>query len=269
MAKAVFEKAPLTEVVCGVEFNAPNFSSVHFGMYWQKVLERFPMPPLDRSPIGEMPILSLMPQLRRVWFQSQDQKKLVQLQADRFLYNWRKLAENDRYPHFQEVYQEFEREWAVFQEWWDEIGKVQQIPLNVPGVEFSFRALQPLRYELTYINQIDASFGWTNSSDHRKIFNFLGRDWEGCRVGKPGLHNTNLEFVLPDGLGTLGVAISQAMKLEDETALLFCELTARSPDARVNLQEWFKAANKNIVQTFIDLLQEDIKREWDLKWLEP
>ena len=49
MSIAKFTKSPLIEVVCGVEFNAPEFSSVHFGMYWQAIQERFPSSPLDRD----------------------------------------------------------------------------------------------------------------------------------------------------------------------------------------------------------------------------
>lgn len=270
MLKAVFEKAPLTEVVCGVEFNAPNFSSVHFGMYWQEILERFPQFPIDRPPVGNAPILALMPQLRRIWFQSEDAKKLVQLQSDRFLYNWRKLAAEDRYPHFQEVYQEFESEWQTFQSWWSEIGKRQSHSLGNPEIEGMLRALQPLRYELTYVNQIDGKFGWSSPSDYHKIFNFAGRDWRNSAIGEPVLQTTNLEFVLPNESGTISVIVSQAERIEDERTvqLLFCELTARSPDARVDVKKWFEAANRNIVQTFIDLLHDDIKQEWGLRWLE-
>jgi uncharacterized protein (TIGR04255 family) len=267
MLKAIFQKAPLTEVICGVEFNAPDFSSVHFGMYWQEIRERFPTFPTDRPPIGEIPVLPFLPKLRRVWFQSADKQKLIQLQADKFLYNWRKLDENDQYPHFQEVYQAFEGEWQKFQTWWSDIQKSNPPSFSEPEFQSFLRFLQPIRYELTYINQIDVSLGWSNPGEHQKVFNFIGRSWESCTLGQPALQNTNLEFVLPNGLGTLSVVVSQAMKL-DETPLLFCELTARSPDARVELSRWFEAAHQNVVQTFIDLLQEDIKKIWGLQWLE-
>jgi hypothetical protein len=40
-----------------VEFTAPEFSAVHFGLYWQTIRERFPVPPQDLPPIGDIYVL--------------------------------------------------------------------------------------------------------------------------------------------------------------------------------------------------------------------
>jgi len=119
-----FDKAPLSEVVGGVEFNAPDFSSIHFGLYWQTIRDRFPTPPLDKPPIGGIEIMASVPRLRRVWFESSDRKRFVQLQTDRFHYNWKGRSKEDEYPHFDVLYPCFKQEWDTFQQWWLELDKV-------------------------------------------------------------------------------------------------------------------------------------------------
>lgn len=249
--KAKFAKSPLTEVVCGVEFNAPEFSAVHFGLYWQAIRDRFSSPPLDRPPVGAIELLATMPKLRRVWFESAERRQLIQLQADRFLYNWRRTNDTDEYPHFEEIYPNFEKEWQHFQEWWLNI---EQLPI------------QPVRYELTYLNQIDQSFGWSDSGDNHKIFSFANKDWNQF-LEKPTAYNSNLEFLMPNNVGTLSVSLNQAIRTEDGASIIFFELTTRSFDTSFEVGEWFKFAHEFMVKAFLDLVEEDAKKAWGLKWL--
>jgi uncharacterized protein (TIGR04255 family) len=101
------------------------------------------------------PAVFSIPKLRRIWFESADKRQLIQLQANRFHYNWRRQNELDKYPHFEEIYPTFEQEWKIFQDWWLELG-------GLP--------LQAMRYQMTYLNQIDKAFGWNNSGDTSRIF---------------------------------------------------------------------------------------------------
>lgn len=246
MAIAKFTKSPLTEVVCGVEFTAPSFSSIHFGLYWQAIRERFPVPPQDLPPIGDINILSSLPSLSRVWFESTDKQQLIQLQANRFHYNWRRQSESDKYPHFEEIYPKFEHEWQIFQNWWLEIGG---LPLQIK------------RYELTYLNQLDKTVGWNDPGDTSKIFTFLGKEWNGF-LDKPQMNSSELEFFLPDNLGSFSVSVNQRLRSEDKSFLMFFELTSRSTDASYKITNWFDLAHEYTVKAFLELIQEDIKKEW-------
>jgi uncharacterized protein (TIGR04255 family) len=246
MTIAKFTKSPLTEVVCGVEFIAPDFSAIHFGLYWQTIRERFPVPPQDLPPIGDIDLLPILPKLRRVWFESADKQQLIQLQANRFHYNWRRQNESDKYPHFEEIYPKFEQEWQIFQNWWLGLGG---LPLQVK------------RYELTYLNQIDKAFGWNNPGDTSKFFTFAGKEWNGF-LDKPSINSSELEFILPDNLGALSVSLNQRLRI-----LMFFELTSRSTDANCQITNWFNAAHEYTVKAFLDLIQEDIKNEWGFQWL--
>lgn len=251
MAIAEFDKSPLTEVVCGVEFDAPDFASVHFGMYWQAIQERFPSEPLDRPPLGVTEIAPLPP-LRRVWFESLEQRELIQLQANRFHYNWRRLDETDQYPRFEKIYPTFSREWQGFQNWWISIGKLPA---------------QPLRYELTYLNQIDENVAWNGAGDNYRFFTFSGKDWKNF-LGQPEVHNFNLEFVIPDDLGILKVSANHLVSVEDGKPAILLELTARSRDTNLDIEQWFRCSHTFLVKAFIDLIQDEVKKEWGFRWFE-
>ena len=250
MTIAKFTKSPLIEVVCGVEFNAPDFSAIHYGFYWQLIRGRFPVPPQDLPPIGDVDF-PILPRLRRVWFESADKRQLIQLQANRFHYNWRSQNESDKYPHYEVIYPKFDQEWQIFQNWW---------------LEFGSLPLQPIRYELTYLNQVDKNFGWNNSGDTSKIFTFAGRKWNGF-LEKPGLHSSKLEFTMPNNLGTLTVSLNQRHRIEDDSPIIFFELTSQSINTDSKITDWFDAAHEHTVKAFLDLIQEDIKQEWGFQWL--
>jgi uncharacterized protein (TIGR04255 family) len=244
-----FLNPPLTEVVCGVVFDAPEFSSVHFGVYWDRIRQRFPERPMDQPPLTAVDVfgLSLLPPLRRVWFESEDKKELVQLQADRFYYNWRKQSEGNDYPRFKYIYPKFKKEWDNFHQWCTE-----EVGLLVPA-----------QYELTYSNQIDKKFGWTGAVDNQKIFTFEGRDWNGF-LSPPESHVFTLQFALPDGSGTLTVNGRQVVQGIEQEAVMLLELTARSSEDEIDLDEWFGLAHNYILHGFLDLTKTSLHEKGGL-----
>jgi len=252
LSVARFEKAPLSEVVCGVEFNAPDFSSIHLGLYWQAIRDRFPAPPLDKPPIGAIEIMPPIPSLRRVWFESADRKRLIQLQENRFHYNWKRLSAQDEYPHFDVLYPHFEKEWNAFQAWWVELDKLP---------------IQPTHYELTYLNQIDSEFGWRNPRDTPKIFSFLDVSLPNS-LPQLNSHDIGMIFSLPNEQGSLVMRLNQVKRLENDSDMLILELTARSTDCNTPISSWFSNSHESMVGTFVELLSDVCKESWGLKWSE-
>ncbi len=107
-----YDNPPVTEVVIGVQFKALQaFTAVHPGIYWQKVRNSYPkvniQPPLspvlelfgDEKPKMEAQ-LSPIPPLPRCWFLDDSQNRLVQIQPDRFLHNWKKVTGQEEYPRY-------------------------------------------------------------------------------------------------------------------------------------------------------------------------
>ncbi len=250
MSKAHFVKSPLAEVVFGVEFNAPHFSSVHFGLYWQEIKDNFSKYPIDRPPVGANEIGCVLPPLRRVWFSSDDQRELIQLQDNRFYYNWRK--QNEEYPHFEEIHPKFLGQWHRFKDWW---------------LETEQRELQPSRYQMTYINQIEANLGWNNAEDSAKIFNFLESNWDSFNL-KPNIFNANLEFLLPEEQGIVSVTINQSIKPKDNSPVLTLNITSVSKDTSIKIETWFKLAHQSTVEIFLSLINQETKNLWGFKWLQ-
>ncbi len=242
-----FSNPPISEVVCGVEFNAPNFSTVHFGQYWQKIAGRYPQY-FDVPPVGEFTIISGLPSLRRVWFKSPETNELIQLQSDRFFYNWRREDIKEPYPRFDTIYQNFIKEWEIFNQWWSE--STSSPIFNV-------------RYELTYLNQLDNSFGWSSTEDNHKIFTFKGREWNGF-LSAPNVHVSNLQFILPENIGILFVNTNQGIKAIDQTPITTFELLLRSNDSNIDTSVWFTKAHEYIVKGFLDLTKRSIQTEWGL-----
>ena len=245
MAIVKFANPPLLEVVLAVELEETNFSSVHFGLYWQAIRERFPSQ-VDRAPIMDNDIDLSMPPLRRALFISSDNQKIVQLQDNFFGYNWRNNNQ-DEYPHFEKILAGFLEEWNFLQEWWSNLGG---------------EPLKNSRYELTYLNLINKENSeWNNTADNKKIFTFIGGKWDGI-LGVPELQDVNLVFSLPDREGVLTVTVDQRTTETDNSDFVLFRLTAQSLDASKDLPNWFKLAHEHIVRGFLELTKKEAQQRW-------
>ena len=109
-----FDSPPVIETALGIEF-APlgKWKQRDFAEYWSGIRNEFPNlelhPPLasqieafeQRPPIVAAR-LQFLPVELRWWLISDDGSRLIQLQKDRFVYNWRKGASSAQYPHYDE-----------------------------------------------------------------------------------------------------------------------------------------------------------------------
>lgn len=246
MAIAKFTNPPLVEVIFGVEFEEIEFSSVHFGMYWETIRDRFPFQ-ADRPPLSEEEFDSPIPPLRRVLFLSEDQSSAVQIQEQLFMYNWRR-TKGDKYPHFEKTSAAFLKEWNHLQEWWSTSEKT---------------SITPSRYELTYLNLIADTSDWENAGDHQKVFTFIGRNWNGF-LETPYFHDSRLSFALPNDQGMLLVEVDQRRKEAENSNSdsVFFRLTAQSLNSDTNAVDWFRLANEYIVKAFLELTKEEAQKKW-------
>jgi uncharacterized protein (TIGR04255 family) len=269
MTTVKFANPPLIEVVFGIKFKAPNFSSVHLGLYWETIRDRFPFQ-TDSPPNEESISYSSMPPLRRVWFESADRKKIIQIQENYFCYNWTKEEEEDEYPHFEQIFPEFLSEWVQFKKWWCEDQK---------------ELLEVVQYELTYLNLLDENSGWISLEDHQKIFSCISEDLNSF-LEVPIFFDFRLAFSLPDDEGTLLVVVDQHIQernnsedlddsedaedsenLDDsenleDSEFVFFRLTAKSFEAKSELTQWFDNTHNYLVKVFLALTRKGIQKEW-------
>src|SRR5271165_4314459 len=112
-----FRKPPVSEVALGVQFSAA-LNPAHLGLYYQRVRTRFPKlqvqlpatPSFETFGAAPPTVMTFDIQVGikpRMWFISEDENSLIQLQSDRLLFNWRGGLQGSPYMHFDAVHAEF------------------------------------------------------------------------------------------------------------------------------------------------------------------
>jgi uncharacterized protein (TIGR04255 family) len=250
MAQRVrFERPPVVEVVCGVLFGTlPALRTAHVGLFWNLLRTDFPdvdeAPPLVPIVEGqEAPLLEAMgavieAPLPRTWFRSVDGHALIQLQRDRFLYNWKRDSPLDgSYPSYDFVIAEFERRWDQF------VGFVGQERLG---------ELVPRQFELVYVNIVPRDIippGDPVLVDH-------GRSTQSPRfLPEPESFSWRTSYALPGGQGRFHVAATSVRQQTTGEPAIRAELTARGiNDApKEKMRDWFDLAHEWIVNGFVDV----------------
>lgn len=252
MTPVKFNQPPLVEVAFGVEFEAPEFSSVHFGLYWETIRDKFPLQ-FDKPPNIEDNTFFSMPPLRRVWFLSNDKRRLIQLQDNYFSYTWSQ-EDGEEYPHFEKIFPEFLEQWNHLKSWLS---------------TYEGESIQLSEYELKYVNLIDESSGWLSTKDHHKIFTFVSKGFEDS-LEMPKFINSQVAFPLPDNEGRLSVIVEQRIQESDDTddnndasEFVIFQLRAISFNADSELEPWFRAAHDYMIKAFLALTEEEAQRKWN------
>ncbi len=203
----------------------------------------------------------------RVWFLSEDGHRLVQVQHDLFILNWRKLDETpEDYPHYREIRQRFVDAIGLFEEFIE---------------RESIGPLKAVQAELTYVNHIDAR----EADGTRKPLSRIIRAWADEReVGQSPKSGTFVASGLPefeetsiathyvmrneDGkpVGRLHISVEPQRYTKDNTPLYAMSLVARgaprSPDlgaAVAVLDEGHKA----IVNGFTSMTTKEMHSVWE------
>ena len=255
-----FERPPVIEVVCGVLFKSlDGLLAPHVGLLWERFRESYPrvaeVPPL--SPIfeafGEPPeatvTFSDTPPLARTWLIHADETALIQIQRDRFLHNWKKVREADEYPRYVRVVKDFRERLATFETF---------LADTKPGV------IDPLQYELTYVNHIPRQDRVASISEIRRAFpDFAWRE-ESRFLPAPEAFNWRTVFVLPNQVGRLHVSMRTWTRPQDGSPMLLLDLTARGmPNAkdREGMWSWFDLAHEWIVRGFADVTGQEFQHD--------
>jgi uncharacterized protein (TIGR04255 family) len=257
-----FRKPPVIEVACGLQFTSNRpIRTVDLGLFWDHVKADYPdtleQPPLPQIPDPETVAQQLevefgfvpLPPLRRVWMISEDKSRLIQLQDNRFHYNWRRVNDGDPYPRFEAISDRFAEEWSRFEKWTRTVG---------------IASVQPQRYELTYVNHVTANNGLKRPGCNYELLRFFS-PISGSLLKDPHVMAGELMYRLPSSKGTLSVSVKQGVKRPDNAPVLNIELTARGSAQGVSLSEWLKVAHQWIVVGFVDITTENAHKEWGLE----
>lgn len=263
-----YNKPPVNEVVMGVQFDTlEKFTAVHPGLYWQRIKEQYPQssvhPPIATvietfkdhiaAPVKIQPEITATPPPPRCWFLNSSGNRLVQLQAERFLHNWRKVTGEEVYPRYNNILPEFEKLWKDF--------------LDFAANE-NLGEVKPNQWEVTYVNHIYQGEGWTTLEDVHKLFPAWSSESSQDYLPHPERINLDLTYAFPDDLARLHISLTPAYTRKDNRMLLRLNLTARGRLESIDHKSLIRClglGHEWIVRGFADFTSPEAHAIWERK----
>lgn len=267
LQKLVFGRPPIEEVVLSVLFKPlDGFLAPHLGEIWQELKTEGFVNIAEQPPViptmghflnaGKEPELHFdkVPQLARIWFIHKDDNQIIQVQRDRFTFNWRKTESEQNYPGFSAILEKFSGFYNRFGE------TIQNMEVGT---------LTPLQYELTYIDQLMQGEGWNNLEDMGKICN-LFMDAQSSDSFWSGAESMTFRasFPIENLHSQLYLAVGNRIRVSDQRQTLQTDFTMRGfpADAEHTIHAWFKSAHGQIREKFVRMFTEDIQTQiWERK----
>lgn len=265
-----FERAPIDEVVLGVQFANTNLSLLDAGLFWAAVRDDFPKRQITSPLITQMetfeapfpligaddPIGAAMaatgPAFARAWFHSADETRLLQLQGDRLLVNWRARPHARDYPRYAAVRDMFATAFNKL---------------------LSFAAAQemgepvPIQAEVSYFNRIAPVNGFGNP--HAVFRNWAPLSVPGLSMpGEPETAAFRLtrRIYWPDSSPAARLHVRMSPAFSPESGYFFLlELTARGAPAGSTLDDvhaFHDLCREVVVRTFAALTTDEMHAHW-------
>jgi len=262
---AHFRNPPVIETALSVEF-APieGWGIPHFGLFWSRVRDDLPdfeiQPPLV-SEIEQLERPPLSTEIRvqftnvpepRCWYKSSNGSQLIQVQGNRFVYNWRKLDTGADYPRYDEsVRPSFEDYWQRFSDF-----VVSEEKLGDCNV---------VQCEVTYVNHIPKGQGWQEVSDWENVLSCVAGTTGGQFLPSAETAQMALSYVDPERKGRLRVTLSHAVRQMDGAEVIALRLSVRGrPDSsnKDDIVRWLDFGREWVVRGFLDLTTDHMHKLW-------
>lgn len=249
-----FEAPPVIETLLGVEFDPiEQWGTPYFGLYWHQIKAEYPQfdvkPPLDSSSITIDELESLDIPLR-CWFYAEESPKLIQIQNNRFLYNWRKYITNTEYPRYANTREEFKFEWLRFCDF------LKSNEIEPPNVK---------RCEIAYVNHIEKGQGWETMADLSDIFSGFSLNTSSKLLPVPETLEFTLTYLMPDKKGRLNIQLEQVIREEDGREILQLQLAAIGKPTSTEIEDilqWLDFARGYVLQSFVDFTSIKLHDIW-------
>jgi uncharacterized protein (TIGR04255 family) len=263
-----FRKPPLAETVLSLQFEpVAGMTTAHVGLLWERLRKQLPVieehPPLPAifekfeppSPAQVEVTFEEKPPMPRVWFLNQARSELIQVQADRFIHNWRKMEGLDPYPRYEPIRDKFRDEVAALEEFLrDE--KLGALAVN--------------QCEVTYVNHIEPYSVWERHGEVEKALVMCSRLGSTSFLPEPEDVALRMRFVIPgqngNPIGRLHAVVQPAWKKSDNSPILILTLTARGAPIGEGIEgafSFFNLGRSWIVKGFADLTTPEMQRMWE------
>jgi uncharacterized protein (TIGR04255 family) len=185
----------------------------------------------------------------RCWFLHESQTKLLQIQNDRFIYNWQRPATYEIYPHYESIRPEFEAEWVRFCNFL----KINEI--GTPEIK---------QCEITYVNHFEKGREWATLSELPNVINC----WTGIKsnfLEEPDLLTIQTSYSMLDGQGKLIIQLQPVVSSEDSKEIIQVRITAQAkPESSdiENLLNCFDLLRHWTVLSFTELTSSKMHDLW-------
>lgn len=252
-----FQKPPVVEVVCGVTYRLPRrINPALVGVFWQRLRSHFPVldeaPPLPSVVMRESLEFEIsdLPPLSRIWMLSSDARQLIQLQGDRFIYNWKRAEDKDEYPSYVAVIRAFERYYSLYAKFLDSI---------------DLRGFEVTGLELTYVNHIGHENGLDMVAPAEVLRDHHFERSESRYLEPPTEFHWRSQYPMPNDFGALVVLANTATRRNSGDRLVRVDLTAKGlpqPFSDATRRDWFDTAHERIVRGFCDLTNPLLHDVW-------
>jgi uncharacterized protein (TIGR04255 family) len=216
------------------------------GAQEQPFLESVPVPQ-QASPASQQTFrIEFGPPPRRLWLLSSEGDRVVQIQRDRLITNWRAVPGSDQpYPRYGQLRDEFLRKWFDFEKYVAEHGIANSV--------------DPQYAEVTYINII------RNKGDQPlKISAVLKMNTEG-ELWRKGIRTTAVtqSWELPDVQTLLSTAANVDSSVPGSPIVLQLSANTRIDNQNRDLTAALDLAHDFVVGTFGVITTDEMQRRWE------
>jgi uncharacterized protein (TIGR04255 family) len=263
-----FKNPPVTEVALSVQFEPlPALRTIHLGLLWVEFREHFPnleehpprAPTIEEFEVikpkkmevqfqKEIPVL-------RCWFLNESGTELIQVQQDRFVFNWREVGEKREYPRYENVRRKFIEALITFQQFLDR----EQLGELIPN-----------QCEVTYVNHIVQGEGWDSHGQLEKLFTVWASQYSDSFLREPEEAGFSVRYIIPSEegppIGRLHINVHPAFRREDGMPIIVMSLTARGRPLGVDHDDvlsFLDTGRKWIVRGFTSITTNEIHKIWE------
>ena len=263
-----FKSPPVVEVAVSIQFKAPVLTGPSQILWWSQVREKFPkleqVPPLPRTVETFEPHRSSTPQITlqvsktpptpRILMVEQSEAELIQVQQDRFGYNWRKLKPEHTYPRYLSIRNEFVKQLTAFEQF-----------LASEHLE----KIVPTQCEVMYVNQIFKEGVWQQHGELHKVIPsvtpHLSENFLPAPESMQFLFNYLIVNEEQKPLGRLYVSVEPSFRASDMEPIFLMSLVARGAPRSEGLEELLRTLDMEheyIVRGFTALTSPEMHKAW-------
>jgi len=261
-----YAKPPVVEVACSIQFEQiDQLNAGLLGLLWTEYRQRYPrveqQPPISPTREQFEPAsfrlgfsFEAFP-MPRVWFLNADGTRLVQVQRDHFILNWRKLDTDVVYPRYVSLRETLVEEFDHFQNFLKREG------------------LGPVRVvqsELTYVNHIDAR----GSDRRRRPLSEIIRLWSTAipadKLPEFEEASFHASYIIRDSekkpVGRLHVNLEPQVYPKDNAPVYALTLVARGAPPSPNVDgalEFLDRGHEAIVEGFTAITTDEMQKVWE------